>query len=150
MSRLTEKNEMINFRRDDNMSIFLSFDHVGLAELLEGMKNTVSDIPVSIPVTFDKSVTTLKRTSPTETLNLIFNKGDETELFLEADDVVWRVTTEDLECALVRLKQCLSSGAFIPAEFIRVQIPKNNKLDYLFCEMINSDVSQTVLGKNFD
>ena len=132
---------MIQFRREDNMAVCLLFDRAGLTELTDALKRSGGNVTTSsVNVTFDKSVLTLKRKSPNVPTSLIIAPGDITRISQVGEDIVWAITDEDRECLVGRFEQCESDGACIPAELIRVQIPKNKRLDYLCGELIQDRI----------
>lgn len=127
---------MIQFKREDNMSIKLFFDSEGLIEILESFKNVHNGEVSSIYAQFDESVISLKKGTAIDTsIQIEYVESGETQLKKQNNQVIWTFEKEDIEVAIERLEQCKIDGYFSPAEFIRVQVPKNKKLDYIYCEL---------------
>lgn len=96
----------------------------------------------SIEVTFDKAILTLKRKSPTLITTLVIKTGVSTRFSMERDEIVLTITDEDRDCMVSRLEQCGAVGAFVPAELIRVQVPKNKNQDYLYADLVQDAVGR--------
>ncbi len=126
---------MVQFRREDNMAIWLIFDSVGLGRLLEVLSRALTGGRPFLEANVDMSVITMKRSSKTTATSVWVEISDETQLLKRNDKVLWVLTKEDLGSAIDRLEQCRTAGYFTPAEFIRVQVPKNRRLDYIYCEL---------------
>jgi hypothetical protein len=125
---------MIQLRREDNMSVFILLDESGLAELTAAMNRHERVEPNNVNVIFDRSILTLKKKSPSIRAELSINSGDFTRISQVGKNICLFITSEDRECIATRLMRCRMEGAFIPAELIRLQIPKNKYLDYLYGE----------------
>ncbi len=131
-----KKDKMINFRRDDKTTISLSFDEVGLTEIVEELREAKIDNSDSIKVKFDKSITTMKKKSPTKRMGLIFLRGKSNEMRVENRMIVWEFTEKDLSSALTRFEACQMNEEFLPAELLRVNIENSRQLDQIMCELI--------------
>jgi len=114
------------------MSVSLLFDQDGLTILTEAMLCSEDDTANNVEVSFDKSILTLKKKSPIVETIILIRRGKATSLSLDGENIAWALTDEDRECLVTRFKQCKSDGTFTPAELIRVQVPKNKKLDYVY------------------
>jgi hypothetical protein len=57
---------------------------------------------------------------------------------IEDSGLVWTIEDEDLDCLGSLLAKCRENGNLETPELIRVQVPKNKKLDYLYGTMIGS------------
>lgn len=127
---------MIQFKREDNMSIKLIFDYEGLEKILESFKKVYKGDISTIYAKLDGSVISLKKSVVTDTsIQMEYVENGETQLKKEDNQVIWLLEKEDIEIAVERLEQCKIKGYFSPGEFIRVQVPKNKKLDYIYCEL---------------
>ena len=129
---------MIEFKRDDSMSIYLSFDEQGLLALNQAITEVANGETTSIDVTSDRSVVTMKRSSSTEVTTMKIVGGELTTLSFEESNLVWVIEGEDLDCLGSSLSKCQQNGSLDTAELIRVQVPKNKKLDYLYGSLIGS------------
>lgn len=123
---------MIDFKRDGGMSICLSFDEQGLLALNQAIAEVANGETSLLDVTFDRSVVTMKRSSSTEETKMKVVGGDLTTLNFEETNLVWVIEGEDLDCLDSSLSKCQQNGRLDTAELIRVQVPKNKKLDYLY------------------
>lgn len=130
---------MLQLRRDDNMSVYLLFDKVGLAELAEALQASEGTTASTVNATVDLSILTLKKKSPTVEATLAIRRGQSTGLSREGEGIVWTITDEDRACVISRFKQCEADGVFTPSELIRVQVPKNKRLDYVYGELVFTD-----------
>lgn len=127
---------MMQMRRGDNRSVYLTANRNGLARLfvvLQVGDRTDRDGP---EVSFDMSVVTMKRNSPTVTTTLAITTGETTELSQVGDCIVWTITDEDRQCVIPRFVQCSEVGAFVRAELLHLRILKNRHLDYLYGELV--------------
>jgi hypothetical protein len=109
----------------------------GLDQLINVCKKVLRGGKESISVLMDMSVVTMKETSNEMEVSLTISIGEST-LIKKHDEhkqIFWLFTKEELEDAVGRLEQCKAEGYFSPAEFIRVKVPKNRRLDYIYCEM---------------
>jgi hypothetical protein len=129
---------MIEFKRDDNMSIYLSFDEQGLVLLCNAIEVLQSRDVSNLDVSFDRSVATMKRSSAIELINMSIARGETTTMAIEDSGLVWTIEDEDLDCLGSLLAKCRENGNLETPELIRVQVPKNKKLDYLYGTMIGS------------
>jgi len=136
MFHSVEADSVIHLRRDDNMSIYMLCDKHGLKKLIDSMQGVDEVRAESIELDFDKSILTLKRKSPTVLTPMVIRVGDATQISLEGTKIVWTLSDEDRDYIISRFQQCEKDGYFYPAELIRVQVPKNKKLDYLYAELI--------------
>lgn len=80
----------------------------------------------------------MKRRARTEFKGILIETGKETMMLLQQGEPVWTIDREDLESAIDQLVRGESLGYVSPAEFMQVKIPKNKKLDYVFCELVRS------------
>lgn len=127
---------MIQFKREDNMSIKLFFDDKGLEEILESLKKAQKGELAFIDAQFDTSVISLKKETVFDTtVQMTYAKSRETQLRKQDDQIVWALEKEDIEIAIEQLERCKKKGYFSPGEFIRVQVPENKRLDYIYCEL---------------
>lgn len=127
---------MIQFKREDSMSINLLFDKEGLAQLLESLKNALKGEHSYIVAQFDASILSFKKgTTENTSIQIEYTGSNETQLYKQNNQIIWRLDKEDTEVAIDRLELCETEGYFSPAEFIRVQVPKNKRLDYIYCEL---------------
>lgn len=123
---------MIELKRDDGMSVFLSFDSEGLELLIQSLGAAMSGTANSLEVVFDRSVITMKRSSRTETMEMVVIGGEMTTFRFHENKLVMSIEGEDLECLSELLSKCQETGSLGTSELIRVQVPKNKKLDYLY------------------
>ena len=96
---------MIQLQRNDSMSVCLTCDRGGLADLADAMRGGNGTAVHRIEATFDKSIGTLKTKSPTVSTMLVVKAGDQTRFSLEGDNLVWTITDEGRDCVLSRLEQ---------------------------------------------
>ena len=47
------------------------------------------------------------------------------------------INQDDIELGIERFSECKKDGYFFPAEFIQMSIPKNKKLDYVYCRLVH-------------
>lgn len=127
---------MIEFRRDDNMSIYMSFDSNGLSTLVKAFQDALAGEKKPIEVIFDKSITSMKRAAITASTTMTVERGDATSMISDDDGIHWRIDREDLDCLLHLLSKAQARGALETPELGRVQVPKNKKLDYLYGSMV--------------
>jgi hypothetical protein len=129
---------MIQLKREDAMSIKLLFDKEGLSHLLNSFeKVSIGELSL-IDVQLDSSVITLKKSCIDDiSMKIEYTKSGTTQIYQQNNQIIWSLEQEDIEDAIYRLQQCIVQGYFSPAEFIRVQVPKNKKLDYIYCELID-------------
>jgi len=114
---------MIQFKREDNMSIKLIFDYEGLVEILEGLKKIYKGYISTIYAQLDESVISLKKSMMIDTsIQMEYVENEETQLKKEDNQVRWILEKEDIEIAVERLEECKIKGYFSPGEFIRVQV----------------------------
>lgn len=127
---------MIQVKREDSMSIHLLFDNTGLTQILESLKSALKGEQASINGKIDALVISMKKGEMLDScIEIEYTESGETQLLKQSNQVLWILDKEDIEVAIERLEQCKTDGYFSPAEFIRVQIPKNKKMDYIYCEL---------------
>lgn len=129
---------MIEFKRYDNMSIMMTFDYLGITLLCQALDDVLAHGITSIEVSFDKSVINLKRSSNIFITGMNIIIGEQTRLSIEDAHLVWSIESEDLDCLRSLLAKCKETGSLQTPELIRVQVPKNKRLDYLYGSMIGS------------
>jgi len=127
---------MIELDRSDGMSIWLRCDQGGLNQLLETFRSALRGEIPHLDARVDMSTMTLKRKSRVRDASIRLQIGNETQLTRCEDDISWLISREDLESGLGRLERSAVEGFFSPAEFMRIQVRKNRKLDYLYCEIV--------------
>jgi hypothetical protein len=127
---------MIEFKRDDNMSIHMSFDSKGLSMLVQVFQDALAGEQKSIQVIFDKSVTSMKRGANTASTTMTVERDDATSMTSDDNGIHWRIAPEDLDCLLHMLSKAQTRGALETPELVRVQVPKNKRLDYLYGSMV--------------
>lgn len=127
---------MIHFKREDSMAINIVFDNLGLIQLLNCLKRVLKGEQVSINTLFDASVISSKKGAVTDvSIGISYDESGETRLCKQGNQILWIFDKEDIEIAIERLEQCKDNDVFSPAEFIRVRVPKNKRLDYIYCEL---------------
>ncbi len=129
---------MMEFRRDDKMSIYLSFEKGDLETLVDVLKSIQEGGSRQIDAHFDRSIITMKKSSPTENSSLLMCKGDSTELYSDSDSLIWKLADEDIDCLKAIFLRCMNHDYLEVAELIRVQTPKNNRVDYLYGDFITT------------
>lgn len=128
---------MISVIRTGKTSIFIYLDEKGLKEIHKAFvdlynKRTSADIRLL----FDEAIIKLKK-GDVRDVNLIlqYTENGDTKFSNVDNRIVWSIDSEDIECVIGQFENCLERGYFFPLELIRVKISKNNKLDYIYCEM---------------
>jgi hypothetical protein len=130
---------MIHIERTDNMAIRLIFDQVGLAELLYAFQIALNGRQGEVTAKLDTAVIKMKQGSGVVSTSICIELG-ETSLFSAYDRVnKWTIERESLESAIESLEKCQACGYFSPPEFMRVQVRKNQRLDYIYCELVPVD-----------
>ncbi|HHX17358.1 MAG TPA: hypothetical protein GX727_00690 [Clostridium sp.] len=128
---------MIQLKREDAMSIKLLFDKEGLSHLLNSFKKVFIGELSIIDVQLDSAVITLKKRSiENVSIKIEYTESSSTQIYKQNNEIIWSLEQEDIEDAIYLLEQCIVEGYFSPAEFIRVKVPKNKKLDYIYCELM--------------
>lgn len=127
---------MVGFERDGNMSITVSCDDAGLSALIQAVGNARNSTAGTLEVMFDQSVMTLKQTSPTELTTMAVVAGESTGMHSSDHRPVLTLEAEDADCLLALLSSAQEKGAFEPPELVRVQVPKNHRLDCLYGVMV--------------
>lgn len=126
---------MIELKRQET-GISMSVDAGGAAVLADAFREALAGGRARLEVLFDFSVLTMKRAASSQSTHVEVALGDVAEpaFSRSPDGVSWILGHEDLESGIASLQAALNKRAFVPAEFLRVKVPKNKKLDYIFAE----------------
>ncbi len=127
---------MVKIDRSDEMSIWLRCQQIGLEQLLKAFRSALKGEVIRLDATIAMSTLTLRRRSRTIEAPLRLQIGSETQLEKQEHGVTWLISREDLESGVERLERSIVDGFFSPAELMRVQVTKNRRLDYLYCEIV--------------
>ena len=133
---------VIKFHRDDKLSIWLTFNLAGLENLIKAFKGALRREVESINALMDMSVITLKKKATEKMVSIEIRLGKSTLIAKHEEQIFWYFEKEVLEDAIGRLDRCLAENNFYPAEFIRVKVSKNKKLDYIYCDLRNESIEE--------
>lgn len=86
-------------------------------------------------IEMEKGVISVKNDKRTIRVVARIEIGDTSVISGDSQGIVWKIEQEDLESAINSLKRCKTDGYCAPPEFMRVQIPKNKRLDWLCCDI---------------
>lgn len=120
------------------MSIYIEFDKEGCSNLLDMFNEIYKEKEFELRVEFDPSVMKMKKGGTLKSLVVLCNKNteDKSVFTLENNNLIWKMEQDDIELGIEMFTECKQQGYFFPAEFIRIQTPKNKKLDYIYCELV--------------
>jgi len=123
------------------MSIHIKVDIEGLYELHNAFKKVYTYKSFDdITVIFDRAIINFIKGNIVEiNLRLQYKEGGDSEFILQDNHITWYLEDEDVDSAISQLENCIKLGYFYPAEFIRTKVQKNRKLDYIYCELHNSE-----------
>lgn len=120
------------------MSIYIEFDKEGCSNLLDMFNEIYKEKEFELRVEFDPSVMKMKKGGTLKSLVVLCNKNteDKSVFTLENNNLIWKMEQDDIELGIEMFTECKQQGYFFPAEFIRIQTPKNKELDYIYCELV--------------
>lgn len=121
------------------MSVNIEFDKDGCCELLDMFNEVLKGKEFELSVEFDSKVIKIKKNGTIKNSIILCDKNTENSsvLTLENGNIIWKIGQDDIEIGIDQFTECKKQGYFFPAEFIRVQTPKNKKPDYMYCELVD-------------
>ena len=131
---------MVRIQRKDRTSINMFFDAEGNEELIASFDITLKTKICQFFADFDLSVVSMKAAS-LKTMTIILkidNNIDGSAIYKSDEKIFWVMDDEYAAMGLDLLVDCQKKGVFFPSEFIRVKVPKNKKLDSVYCSLISN------------
>ena len=132
---------MIEISRQWNTSIYMRFDDKGNDDLIKTFDEILEGKEVVLDVNFDMSVVKMKKRAALQRASTIHvikdNEVDIPTIYLQDNEVIWKINDEDADEAAWRFKECKKQGDFGMAEFMCIQVPKNKNTDEMYCEFKN-------------
>ncbi len=118
----------------------MTFDAKGYDKLISAFATILKDQICELNVTFDLSVINMKKTNLKDvSIILKIDNSIKRPLFYRLNEtIIWAIDKDDADFGWESFVDCKKNGCFFPAEFIRMQIPKNKNVDDMYCELVNS------------
>jgi hypothetical protein len=117
------------------MAIRLVFDQVGLTDVLHAFRVVLDGGQAEITAEMETAVIRMKQHGRIVSTSIRVELGETSALSAHDHETIWTVERESLESAIESLEKCQLRGYVSPPEFMRVQVPKNKRLDYVYCEL---------------
>lgn len=128
---------MLELRRDDEIALTLVVDQGGLSVLLAAFGEALASGRSSVLVRLHPAVTKGRPSTPIDqSLSVVRACVPVPTLFTGEQGVSWTLGIEDLESGIEQLENAGARGYFAPAEFLRLQVAKRKKLDWIYAEYI--------------
>jgi hypothetical protein len=134
---------MIEIHRADDMALNLVLDVDGLKELLAAFRQALHSGRAHVHLRLDPSVISKRGTPSMESVEVVRSSVNVPSLAKNEQGIQWSLGSEDLESGMEQLERALALGYFSPAEFLRVQVPKRKKLDWIYAECAAGSPSST-------
>lgn len=129
---------MIQIVRQDNSAISVEVDEDGIHHFLEMFYTIMEGNEFVLYVELDIGVVKTKKGGKIKSKRILCKKDDvnESAIAIEENDIVWKFEPDDIEMGIEMFTECSQQGYFYPSEFIQIHTPKNQKLDYVYCEYL--------------
>lgn len=116
----------------------MRFDDEGNEKLIKMFNDILEGKEVILDVEFDMSVVKMKKALQKSCTIIVKNDNeiDGATLYLKDKKIIWKIDSEYADMGAYIFKNCKEEGFFYPAEFMYIQVPKNKKLDCMYCELV--------------
>ena len=131
---------MIKIFKGIHRSIIIEFDEMGNCDILLMFNELYEGKEYKLRVEFDMGLIQKKKKDERENIILICKQDNERDSVFKIQDenIVWVINQDDIELGIERFSECKKDVFFSPAEFIQMSTPKNKKLDYVYCRLVQN------------